>query len=81
MADDKITNIVPAQRFQNGRDVFGNPRSGDDSGSKVNNLLHLMYMTASGPAPDGEAVEDVWENVTLDEEFTGFGGEVVTNFI
>ena len=53
----------------------GNP------GPKIYQLLDPMYVTRGGPAPDREAVKDMGKDMGLDQEFPGFWGEVMTDFI
>ena len=43
--------------------------------------MPTVQVTRRGPAPDRKAVEDIWKGMTLDEELSGFGGEVMSNFI
>ena len=59
-------------------ELFG-PR--DCPGSEVYQFLDSSQVARSGPAPDREAVKDMWENVGLDEELPGLGCKVMPNFI
>ena len=63
---DKIAHTGPVQRLQGRRDVISYARSRDYSGSKIKYFLDARQVTCSGPAPDREAVEDMWENMRLD---------------
>ena len=80
-APDQLVYAAPSERPQSRRDMVSctNPRH--NPGPEIDDPLHSLHMTRGGPAPDGEAVKDIWECVGLDEELTGFRSEVMSDFV
>ena len=80
MTPDQVAYATPAQRLQNRRDVVPGTGPRHNPGPEVYRPLHSLQVARSSPAPDREAVVDMGEGMTLDQEFSGFRGEVVSNF-
>ena len=55
--------------------------SGNDPSGKVDKLLNFVQLTPGRPTPHAQAVRDMWEHIRLDDNFEGFCGEVMPNFV